>query len=235
MVTFDIDGTLIKSSGLLHRQAFSHAFLQVFNVKGSIDAIKYHGQTDPAIIVKTLVHYGIPYELANGKLPILKSSMVDYVKSHAEEDIVKGLEVLPGVETLLQRLSSQKNVIIGLVTGNLEEIAWMKMEALGIKKYFTVPNFGGFGSDHMERGHLVRIAAERAENLFPGNLDLRVHVGDTLSDIEAAEFGGALPVGVCTGIFTADELKGASNGGNALILPDLCDTRRFMAMLAVDD
>nr|GMD95340.1 probable receptor-like protein kinase At5g15080 [Ipomoea batatas] len=56
-----------------------------------------------------------------------------------------------------------------------------------------------------------------------------------LSDIEAAEFGGALPVGVCTGIFTADELKGASNGGNALILPDLCDTRRFMAMLAVDD
>lgn len=53
--------------------------------------------------------------MANGKLPILKSSMVDYVKSHAE-DIVKGLEVLPGVETLLQRLSSQKNVIIGLVS-----------------------------------------------------------------------------------------------------------------------
>lgn len=106
------------------------------------------------------------------------------------------------------------------VTGNLEDIAWLKMEGLGIRQYFSVPNFGGycswypvhftvlecvavicwlifgfncnscetfilldsfsFGSDHSERGELVRIAANRAEQLFPGGFRLRAHVGDTV-------------------------------------------------------
>lgn len=44
LVTFDVDGTLMQSTGpqanLLHKKAFSHAFLQVFGVEGTIDAIK---------------------------------------------------------------------------------------------------------------------------------------------------------------------------------------------------
>ncbi|OVA20513.1 Lipase [Macleaya cordata] len=215
LVTFDIDGTLIHSTGpasnKLHRRAFSYAFLDVFGVEGTIDAIQHHGQTDPGVIVNTLVHYGIPSEVATEKLPILKSKMVEYATKHAK-DVGEGLEVLPGVEPLLQALSSKDNITIGLVTGNLEEIAWMKMDGLGLKKYFTSPNFGGFGSDHTDRGQLVKIAAERAGKLFPVKFDLRVHVGDTPNDIRAAEFGGALAVGVCTGIFSKEELEQASNG-----------------------
>ncbi|XP_010248799.1 PREDICTED: uncharacterized protein LOC104591596 [Nelumbo nucifera] len=235
LVTFDIDGTLIQSSGSdsnkLHRRAFSYAFLEVFGIEGTIDAIQHHGQTDPSVIVNTLVHYGIPYEVATEKLPVLKSKMIEYAREHSKE--VGGLQVLPGVESLLQALSSKQNVAIGLVTGNLEEIAWLKMEGLGIKKYFTVPNFGGFGSDHIDRGHLVKIAADRAATLFSGSFDLRVHVGDTPNDIKAAEFGGALAVGVCTGIFNEEQLKEASSGG-AVILANLCDIGVFMSLLGIE-
>lgn len=233
LVTFDIDGTLIRSTGptsnQLHRQAFSHAFLQVFGIDGTIDAIQHHGSTDPAILVNTLVHYGIPSEVATEKLSVLKSKMIEYAKGHAKH-IGEGLEVLPGVESLLQALSSMDDVVIGLVTGNLEDIAWMKMEGLGIEKYFSVPHIGGFGSDHIDRGHLVKIAAERAEKHFPGKFDLRVHVGDTPNDIQAAEFGGALAIGVCTGFFRKEELEQASNGG-AVILQNLSFCESFLNLL----
>ncbi|RWR83761.1 hypothetical protein CKAN_01252900 [Cinnamomum micranthum f. kanehirae] len=237
LVTYDIDGTLIQSLGTasnrLHRRAFSHAFLEVFGIDGTIDAIQHHGSTDPAVIVNTLVHYGIPSEVALEKLPDLKSKMVEFATQNAK-DIGEGLQVLPGVASLLQILSSKENVAIGLVTGNLEDIAWLKMEGLGIKKYFTVPNFGGFGSDHIDRGQLVKIAADRAERIFPRGFDLRVHVGDTPNDIQAAEFGGALAVGVCTGVFTKEELIQASSG-DAVILADLADAKAFMSLLGIEN
>ncbi|XP_072965179.1 uncharacterized protein [Typha angustifolia] len=237
MVTFDVDGTLIGSKGSasnrLHRGAFSHSLLKVFGLQdATIDAVQHHGQTDPAILVNTAVHYGVPSDVASLRLPDMKSRMIEYATEHSKH-IGEGLEVLPGVVSLLDNLSS-KDVAIGLVTGNLEDIAWMKMDGLGIQKYFTIPYFGGFGSDHIDRGHLVKIAATRAEQLFPGGFDMRVHVGDTPNDIRAAEFGGALAVGVCTGIFREEELKQASCG-NAVILPDLTDCTSFMKLLGFGD
>ncbi|KNA10062.1 hypothetical protein SOVF_147910 [Spinacia oleracea] len=232
LVTFDIDGTLLQSDGSnsnhFHR-AFSYAILQVFGIHGTIDVIQLHGSTDRAILVNTLVHYGIPSEAATEKLPVLMSKMTEYVKAHAK-DLGEGLELLPGVESLLQALSSMDNVLIGLVTGNLEETAWMKLDSLGIKKYFSVPRFGGFGSDHIDRGHLIKIAAERAEKLYPGKFDSRVHVGDTPNDIIAAESEGAMAIGVCTGVFGKEELEQVSNGG-AVILQDLCDYKNFCSLL----
>ncbi|KAG0608234.1 hypothetical protein M758_8G090100 [Ceratodon purpureus] len=184
LITFDVDGTLMQSTGLLanqlHKKAFSHAFLQVFGVEGTIDAIKHHGSTDPMVILNTLEHYGIPQETAAPKLGELKAKMVEYAMQHASE-VGEGLEVLPGVRELLEVLSRQEEVIIGLVTGNLEDIAWLKMEGLGIRQFFSIPNFGGFGSDHSDRGELVRIAAARADQMFPGGFRLRAHVGDTVS------------------------------------------------------
>ncbi|XP_010682385.2 uncharacterized protein LOC104897241 [Beta vulgaris subsp. vulgaris] len=234
LVTFDIDGTMIQSTGANSNHfylAFSHAFLQVFGIHGTIDVIQAHGLTDRAILVNTLVHYGISSEVATDKLSDLMSKMIEYAKAHAK-DLGDGLKVLPGVEPLLQALSSMDNVIIGLVTGNVEETAWMKLDALGIKKYFSVPYFGGFGSDHIDRCHLVNIAAERGERLFPGKFDFRVHVGDTPNDIKAAELGGALAIGVCTGIFGKEELEQVSNG-SAIILQDLCDHKSFFKCLGI--
>ena len=52
------------------------------------------------------------------------------------------------------------------------------------------------------------------------------------NDIKAAESGGALAVGVCTGNFGKDELKQVSNGG-AIILQNLCDAKLFFNLLGI--
>ncbi|CAK9861062.1 unnamed protein product [Sphagnum jensenii] len=239
LITFDVDGTLMQSTGprsnSLHRRAFSAAFLQVFGVEGSIDVITHHGSTDPLIILNTLEYYGIPQETAAPKLPELKAKMVEYAKQHSSE-VGEGLEILPGVLPLLDALSRRNDVIIGLVTGNLEEIGWLKMEALGIRQFFSVPNFGGFGSDDSNRGELVKIAACRAEQSFPGGFRLHAHVGDTPNDIQAAEYGGAVAIGVCTGIFSREVLHEASHKEKpAIILENLTNIQNFLSVCGLPE
>ena len=90
------------------------------------------------------------------------------------------------------------------VTGNLQAIAWAKMEALGLKSLFSEPLFGGFGSDDRSRAKLVTIAKERAGVAvavaapMDHRLCKRYHFGDTPNDIKAAAVAGAVPVGVAT-------------------------------------
>jgi haloacid dehalogenase-like hydrolase len=83
----------------------------------------------------------------------------------------EGLQLLPGAKDLLQQLQQRPDVHVALVTGNLEPIAWGKMEALGIAGLFTQPKFGGFGSDYCsgnvaepwrDRAEMIRIARRKA-------------------------------------------------------------------------
>ncbi|CAI5473110.1 unnamed protein product [Closterium sp. Yama58-4] len=211
LITFDVDGTLIHSVGSesnkLHKRAFAHAMKKVFGIHGTIDAIQHHGSTDQAVLINTLEFYGIPRHISEPQLPVLCEAMLQYCEQHAG-DAADGIALLPGVRTLLEELSSmQPRVVVGLVTGNLEQIAWLKMAGLEVDSLFTTPRIGGFGSDHMDRGELVRIARQRAEEQIAGRpFRLHAHVGDTPNDIIAARFGGAKPVGVCTGIFSKAEL-----------------------------
>jgi ribonucleotide monophosphatase NagD (HAD superfamily) len=48
------------------------------------------------------------------------------------------------------------------------------------------------------------------------------------NDIKAAEYGGALAIGVCTGVFSRDDLEAASKSGRAVILDDLKDSAVFL-------
>jgi phosphoglycolate phosphatase len=52
----------------------------------------------------------------------------------------------------------------------------------------------------------------------------RFHVGDTPMDIQAALAGGAMPIGVSTGIFSSDELKWSAEGKPMILLSDMADT-----------
>lgn len=238
LITFDIDGTLIKAVGShtnrMHKNAYSYAFKKVFGVDGTIDAIDHHGSTDPSVAIRTLAHYGIPLQEATNRVDDIKKSMVEYgLSDQGKEEAGEGLSVLQGVEVLMKNLQNRSHVASGLVTGNLEDIAWLKMQALGLKPYFSTPHFGGFGSDHIERGELVKIAARRAAPLVEfGSFGLRIHVGDTPADILAAGQGGARAIGVCTGAFSRLQLeeavKEASSSEGATILDDLADLDAFL-------
>ena len=68
---------------------------------------------------------------------------------------------MPGIEELLPRLVEQ-GVLLGIVTGNIEAAARIKLARAGLNPFFA---FGGYGSDSRDRTELTRRAVERAEQV----------------------------------------------------------------------
>jgi phosphoglycolate phosphatase-like HAD superfamily hydrolase len=132
------------------------------------------------------------------------------------------IDLLPGVQDLLEALKKQ-GAYIGLVTGNLEEIAWGKLKKAGIAHYFT---FGGFGSDHSDRREMAALAIKRSNALYGLAGDNPVVLfGDTPYDIAAAHAIGALAIGVATGYPSRDQLLAA---GADIVFSNLADTQAVM-------
>ena len=152
-----------------------------------------------------------------------------------------GIEALPGVPELLRALSARDDVVVALCTGNLQPIGWLKMAALELKSYFTTGRdgepLGGFGSDFCsgdtsgdmsaDRGELVRCARAKAE---AAGFEIRehFHIGDTPMDMKAAGLAGARALGVCTGIFTREQLA-PHQGAGGQVLDGLEDTAAALA------
>lgn len=219
LVLFDVDGTLIKKGYKGHNEAFSVAFRKVYNVDTSIDIIEHHGMTDQQVIIEVLKKNGLEEKAVRPKLKECMEVMVDsFNKIIDKYDIL----VLDGVRELLEELEKQ-NILIGLVTGNLEPIARGKMKKIGLDHYFKV---GGFGNDDISRTKLVKIAIERAENNFDFVFDKNVFlVDDAVRGIVAGKEAGVKTIGVATGIYSAKELKDA---GADFVLNDLRDKKKFL-------
>ena len=194
LITFDVDGTLIKSVGThankFHKDAFAHAFKVVHDIDTNIDVIPHHGSTDQLVVEAVLKHHGVPHDVVWAKMSECTDAMLAYAYGAAVAGFAAtGLEILPGVQELLTALAAREDVVVGLVTGNLERIAWIKMKALGVEHLFTKPNIGGFGSDRTDRGELVHIARQRCIEKLGCEVSRAVHVGDTPNDVKAAEHG----------------------------------------------
>lgn len=258
LVTFDVDGTLIRAVGeganQFHKDAFAVAIEAVHGLKTHIDVIKHHGSTDQLVVADVLRHHGFAEDAIWSNMPATCEKMLEHA-AETEADAANGLELLPGVRELLETLAARTDVVVGLVTGNLAPIAWAKMRALKIDRLFSQPPpsdaaappgaiLGGYGSDHVDRGELVVLAARRAAagtwslGDLPGASDSavelgvafreRCHFGDTPNDVRAAAFGGALAVGVTTGVFDRAELEddGATGAkaGRRVVFDGLEDT-----------
>jgi phosphoglycolate phosphatase-like HAD superfamily hydrolase len=221
LVTFDIDNTLIKNSAG-HAQVLTAAIKAIYNLDTGITDIRHHGMTDQEIIIKILAKYQTdPDSVPAG----LRQCMDHMQQQYAAIAQAENIRLLDGVGELLNKLE-QNSFLLGLVTGNLEKIAWAKMERIGLRHFFK---FGGFGSDHIRRAELVKIAVQRAKKQFGFNAGRPVfHVGDAPQDMQAGREAGVIPIGVATGIFSADELDAAGAGK---VFPDLKNTDdilRFM-------
>eukprot|EP00892_Ulva_mutabilis_P003181 jgi/Ulvmu1/12864/UM098_0049.1 len=218
LITFDVDGTLIESVGTesnkLHKEAFAEAFKQIFDIDTHIDVIKHHGGTDPLVLMRVLMEaHGVSKEQCMDRMEDMKRVMLEYYTARKER-AGDGLQLLPGVKDLMQKLNRLPNVRTALVTGNLEAIGWSKMEALGILDLFSQPRFGGFGSDFCsgdtvemwrDRAEMIRIAQKKCSSNGE-KVEAAFHVGDTPFDVLAAQAAGVVPVGVTTGVFAAEEL-----------------------------
>jgi phosphoglycolate phosphatase-like HAD superfamily hydrolase len=218
---FDIDNTLIQSS-TGHVEALLLSIAEVYGLEASIEVINHHGMTDQEIITRLLEEYGIDRAAIKSGL---KDCMESMSRKYAEIVNSEKIVVMRGVFDLLPKLE-QNGVILGLVTGNLEKIARCKLKKIGIDQFFKI---GGFGSDHINRGELVKIAIQRAGDRFNCGHKRRVfHFGDAPQDMKAGRTAGVVPVGVATGIFTADQLTAA---GAETVFPDLTDADEILKMM----
>jgi phosphoglycolate phosphatase-like HAD superfamily hydrolase len=136
--------------------------------------------------------------------------------------------VLDGVNELLDALESNSDVILGLLTGNIERGARMKLDAVGIE--FTRFRVGAYGSDHERRPQLPAIARERCRRqtgVFLNGAEVVV-IGDTPDDLQCGRSIGASAIGVATGRFSVDQLM---EHRPAAAFPDLTDTQAVLDVI----
>jgi len=222
LVLFDIDKTLIKGSKMKDKIAFPEAFKRVYGIDTSIDIVNHSGMTDQQIIIEVLKKNGLDEQTIRSKLEECMKIMIETFNEHIkEEEIV----ILDGVQELLEELN-RRNVLMGLVTGNLESIARGELKKAGLNRYFKV---GGFGSDDINRTNLVKLAIKRAEENFDFKFNKNVFIfGDAPQDMKAGKEAGARTIGVTTGIYLEEKLK---NAGADFILKNLKDINKVLEII----
>jgi phosphoglycolate phosphatase-like HAD superfamily hydrolase len=201
LLLFDIDGTLVRVNGR-GREAINEALSSLTDHPISLDGVPFSGRTDPAIIEAVLAHNNLPTTDA-----MIAEVIATYVETMRGALRPADVEVLPGVADLLQELHARSDVRLGLVTGNVEPIAYEKLAVHGLDDYFPV---GAFGSDHAERSRLPKLATQRAADHTSRTFRPAEHavvIGDTPHDIECARAAGARVVAVCTGRYGRDDLS----------------------------
>lgn len=187
LALFDIDGTMISSG----KGALASLKKAIEDYTGMVPEITYldtAGRTDRLIIGNLLRKLRIPEERIPSAVPDILRIYLSYLPQlyNAENDA----RIFPGVEKLIRELHARKDIILGLITGNVEEGARIKLGPFGLNQYFC---FGAFGSDAIDREKLPEIALHRAQQLY----DMEISgsqvtiVGDTVHDVTCGKQIGA--------------------------------------------
>ncbi len=220
LLLFDIDGTLLMTHGI-GRRLLERTLHQLLSRPVTSQGVSFSGKTDLQILRELFLLNGCPDSQA---LRLIPEALDRYVDLFRAEITPAEVCVLPGVRTLLDRLSVDDAALVGLLTGNHRTTAYLKLGAAGLADYFP---FGAFGSDHADRGRLPALAARRAAahngHAYAGrNI---IIVGDSRHDILCGRGVGAYSVAVCTGPTARASL---SKHEPDLLLDDLTDTDLFI-------
>lgn len=202
-ILFDIDGTLIVSGGA-GAASWRLAFDELFGIPADIGKYTDTGMTDPDVGRKTFEAVLHRQPERNEFTKLLERRLHYLYQTVAES---AGYHMLPGVEELLPKLIAD-GYLLGLVTGNLEAAAHIKLHRAHLNRFFS---FGGYGSDSSDRAELTRIALRRAELVYgePVAREQAIVVGDTPHDVEAAHAAGLECVGVGSHNFDVEQLRAA--------------------------
>lgn len=202
-VLFDIDGTILVTGGA-GGVAWQRAFAELYGVEANVAEHTDAGMTDPQIaeIVfrEVIGREGTQEERAKAIGCYLRHLPASVAGSD-------GYRVMPGIEELLDRLIDS-GTLLGLVTGNIEAAAHIKLARARLNRFFS---FGGYGSDSPDRTEVTKAALDRGSLVSGGTLADGgcVAVGDTPRDIVAAHGAGIAVVGVATGSYSVEQLRDA--------------------------
>lgn len=223
LVLFDIDGTILLTSGAGRRAITAALTAEVGEVDG-FDRVRFDGKTDPQIVTELLRAAG--HERAEDP-DIIRAVCRRYVGLLADElqHPRSVTTLMPGISELLDALERNGSVVLGLLTGNIAEGAALKLAAGGIMpERFQV---GAYGSDSAHRPDLPPIATRRAAAHFgyePRGREV-VIIGDTPADVTCGASIGARAIAVATGSYSMESLSAA---GAHAAFADLADTSRVL-------
>jgi phosphoglycolate phosphatase len=221
LVLFDIDKTLLVGSRF-HYNALKNALSEVYGIEDPKSIKNMQGMTDLKIICTTLSMENIDLKTIKNGLDECMELMYQNYKITLQKN---ELTVLDGVNQLLEDLKHHR-IPIGLVTGNMQAIAWLKLEKVGLDQYFQ---FGGFGDRVLKRSDLVKNAITDSQKTL-GLIDKKniFLIGDTPRDIIGGQKCDVNTIGVATGDFSVEELFTA---GADFVIEDLKDTLRIMNII----
>ena len=224
LLLFDIDGTLISGRGIPKKVALN-VFRKHFPQFEKGEDVRFNGMTDPLIVKELLAANNYHIEMDNPIIEQILDEFIDELKLHANPNTPP--TILPGVMELLESCSQMDDVYIGIVTGNLEKGALIKLSAVNIDHYFPV---GAYGSDHWDRNQLPPIAVKRSEEYFNITfLDENIWIiGDSIKDVECARVNKLKCLAVETGKISQESLAKA---GADKVLKDLTDTQYILDII----
>ena len=202
LVLFDIDGTLLTDRGAA-RDAFAIALESVYGFSGDLSRYDFSGRTDPQIARMVLRDAGLSDDAIHAHMPELWEIYLEGLGRNATSERVRAL---PGIRELVSALHEHDDVVLALLTGNIEPGARLKLGGAELNGYFP---FGAFGSDSADRNELPPVAVERASQhvgrRFEG-ADV-VIIGDSIYDIRCGAPYDATTIAVASGKTPAETLR----------------------------
>ena len=226
---WDIDGTLIRSVRTGGYKDYTIPVLEeIFGTSGQLSTMRVSGMTDLQIIAEALRDEGYTHDDIRERIHDVSKRITEEAR-RVTGNGTPFFQVIPGVREMLDVLDQHPRYRSALLTGNIEAMAYLKMELVGLEKYFRLP--GAFGDESHERKDLPERAAERIQEQLQMNLapEQFIVLGDTPNDIGCAQHFGARSVALGTGRFySKEELLECQPDA---FLPDLTDTNLVLETL----
>jgi phosphoglycolate phosphatase len=224
LILFDLDGTLTRTQN--GHLPFNEAILNTFGVAGDIRSVVPDGNTDPQIVREIFAVAQLEDAIDHDQWQQFAENLGwSYAKALREKKTT--IRALPGARELLAALSVRAEFAQGVVTGNFEVTARVKLQAAGLDSFLSR---GAYASDSSHRPDLPRIAKERWERWSKKSLrdPQCVIIGDTPKDLDAARQNHMKCVLVGTGRYPLEELQYYKPD---VCLPDLTDTSEVVRTL----
>ncbi|NWF70581.1 MAG: HAD hydrolase-like protein [Chloroflexi bacterium] len=206
LILFDIDGTLLLTKGA-GRAATRAAMLRVFGTCGKVDTHEFSGKTDWFTLVELLGAEGFKENDIAHRIPAYEREMAHFLENFIGNYTVNACV---GALPLVQRLRKTPHIHLGVITGNVNAVAPIKLRAAGFAPdWFPI---GAYGNESIDRNLLPALALGRANRYYnhifrPSEV---IIVGDTPMDIACARALGAVAVAVATGTVSYDDLAAAA-------------------------
>lgn len=219
LVLYDIDGTLVSTGGAGTR-SMNYAFHELFGIRDAFRYIPMAGKTDFQIMREGLKAHGLPYLDGN-----VEKMMNGYLEHLQKEINNNNKHVMPGILESLEMLKNM-GMSLGLLTGNLEQGASIKLGAFGIDRYFLD---GAYGSDDEDRDKLLPVAIKKfAAKGHDFDAKDCIVIGDTPRDVQCAKVHGAQCIAVATGPYSKEDLL---NTEADIVVDSMEDRDQYMSLI----